>query len=114
MTTASNETAMAADDAQSAVEARNGGALAKPPTTHIRAKQGRIVKIFRRRWSNVCTLSDMAAKPRNYQVAILENSLADEAMRLYDGFQFTTPQEHRTTTEMLSAFDEFGIAYRGR
>ena len=28
-------------------------------------------------------------------------------MRLYDGFQFATSQEHRTTMEILSAFDEF-------
>ena len=51
----------------------------------------------------------MAAKPRSYQVAMLENSLRDEAMRLYDGFQFATPQEHRTTTEILTAFDEFAV-----
>ena len=51
----------------------------------------------------------MAAKPRNYQVAMLEHSLGDEAMRLYDGFQFTKPQKHCTTTEILSAFDEFAI-----
>ena len=30
-------------------------------------------------------------------------------MRLYDGFQFATPQEHRTVAEILSAFDEFAI-----
>ena len=40
---------------------------------------------------------------------MLENSLGDEAMRLYDGFQFATLQEHRTTMEILSAFDEFVI-----
>ena len=30
-------------------------------------------------------------------------------MRLCDGFQFATPQEHRTMTEILSAFDKFAI-----
>ena len=51
----------------------------------------------------------MAAKPRSYQVAMLENSLGDETMRLYDGFQFVTLQEYRTTTEILTAFDEFAV-----
>ena len=51
----------------------------------------------------------MAAKPRSYQVAMLEHSLGDEAMCLYNGFQFATPQEHRTTTEILTAFDEFAV-----
>ena len=48
-------------------------------------------------------------KPRNYQVAMLENTEGDEAMRLCDGFQFTTPQEQRNTMEILSAFDEFAM-----
>ena len=45
MATASNETAMAADDAQPAAEARHSGAPAWPPSaTRVRAKQGRIVE----------------------------------------------------------------------
>ena len=110
MATASNETAMAVDDAQATVEARNSGAPARPPQPLVfEPNKAESWKIFRRRWSNYCTLSDIATKPRNYQVAMLENSLGDEAMRLYDGFQFATPQEHRTVAEILSAFDEFAI-----
>ena len=108
--TASNETAMAADDAQPAVEVRNGGAPARPPQPLVFGpNKAESWNIFRRRWSHYCTLSDIATKPRNYQVAMLETSLGDEAMRLYDGFQFEAPQEHRTTTEILSTFDEFAI-----
>ena len=111
MATASNETAMmAADDAQPAVEARNSGAPARPPQPLVSGpNKAESRKIFRQRWSNYCTLSDIATKPRNYQVAMPENSQGDEAMRLYDGIQFATPQEHRTTTEILAAFDEFAI-----
>ena len=47
--------------------------------------------------------------PNHEIVVMLKNSLGDEAMRLYDGFQFATPQEHHTTVEILSAFDEFAI-----
>ena len=110
MATASNETAMAADDAQPAVEARNSGAPARPPQPLVLGpNKAESRKIFRRRWSNYCTLSDIAAKPRNYQVAMQEHSLGDETMRLYDGFQFATPQEHRITTDILETFDEFAI-----
>ena len=110
MATASNEMAMAADDAQPAVEARNGGAPARPPQPLVFGpNKAESWKMFRRRWSNVCILSDMAAKPRSYQVAMLEISLGDEAICLYDGFQFATPREHRTTTEIVTAFDEFAV-----
>ena len=108
--TASNETAMAADDVQPAVETRNSGAPTSSPQPLVFGpNKAESRTIFRRRWSNHCTLSDIATKPRNYQVAMLEHSLGDEAMRLYDDFQFATPQEHRTTMEILSAFDEFAI-----
>ena len=110
MATASNETALAVDDAQCTVEARNSGAPVRPRQPLLFGpNKAESWKIFRRRWSNYCTLSDIATKPRNYQIAMLENSLGDEAMRLYDGFQFATPQEHRTMAEILSAFDEFAI-----
>ena len=105
MATASNETAMAADDAQPAAEARHSGAPAWPPQPLVLGpNKAESWKIFRRRWSHYCPLSDIATKPRKYHVAMLENSLGDEAMRMYDGFQFATPQEHRTTMEILSAF----------
>ena len=81
MATASNEMAMAADDAQPAVEARNGGAPARPPQPLVFGpNKAESWKMFRRRWSNFCVLSYMAAKPRSYQVAMLENSLGDEAV----------------------------------
>ena len=87
MATASNETAMTADYAQPAVKARNIGAPARPPQPLVFGpNKAKSWQIFRRRWSNYCTLSDIAVKPRNYQVAMLENSLGDEAMRLCDGF----------------------------
>ena len=101
---------MAADDSQPAVEARHTGAPARPSQPLVFGpNKAESWKLFRQRWSNVCTPSDMTAKPRNYQVAMLENSLGDEAMRLYDGCQFTAQQDHRTTTEIVSAFDEFAI-----
>ena len=101
MATAPNETAMAADDAQPAVEARHSGAPARPPQPLVFGpNKAESWKIFRRHWSNYSTLSNIATKPRHYEVAMLENTLGDEAMRLYDGFQFATPQEHRTTMEI--------------
>ena len=101
---------MAADDAQPAVETRNSGAPARPPQPLVFGpNKAELWNIFRRRWSNYCTLSNIATKPRNYQVAMLENSLGAEAMRLYDGFHFATPQEHRTTMEILTAFDEVAM-----
>ena len=40
---------------------------------------------------------------------MLENSHGDEAMQLYEGFKFPTPDAQRTTEEIIQAFDEFAI-----
>lgn len=54
-------------------------------------------------------LSPIADRPSDYQVTMLENSLVDETMQLYEGFTFPPPGAQRTTEELIQAFDEFAI-----
>ena len=54
-------------------------------------------------------LSRIADRPSDYQVTMLENSLGDEAMRLYEGFTFPPPDAQRTTEKLIQTFDEFAI-----
>ena len=41
--------------------------------------------LFFKRWSNYALLTQLDCKPREIQVAILENCLGDDAMRIYQG-----------------------------
>ena len=42
-------------------------------------------------------------------MAQLENCLADDALKVLDGFHFNTPAEERTTKEIIDAFDNYVI-----
>ncbi len=48
-------------------------------------------------------------KPRDYQVALLENNLDDDTMRIYEGFHFDTTYEERTTAEILAKLEAYAV-----
>ena len=43
------------------------------------------------------------------QVAQLQNCLGDEALKALSGSHFTTPENQRTTAEIVAAFETFVI-----
>ena len=57
--------------------------------------------LFFKRWSNYALLTRLDLKPREIQVAILEKCLGDDAMRIYQGIQFDTPDSNRTVQDIL-------------
>lgn len=62
-----------------------------------------------RQWSNFSILSDLAKKPHEYQVALLKNNLGDDAMRVYEGFHFDTPDDVRTVAEILAKQESYAV-----
>ena len=47
--------------------------------------------------------------PREYQVALLLHTLGDDALRIYNGLSFDTPEDTRTVDQIVTAFDSFAI-----
>ena len=66
-------------------------------------------KIFKQRWHTYTILSELDVKPRNVQVALFIHSLADDALKVYNGFQFNTPDDSRTVSEVISKFEDFVV-----
>ena len=48
-------------------------------------------------------------RPREMQVAILENCLGDDAMTIYKDIEFDTPDSDRTVQDILPALSEYDI-----
>ena len=87
---------------------QNIGAAVKPPQQLVlTGDKVTTWKIFKKRWTNYALLTNLSTKPREYQVALLENCLGDDAVTLYEGFSFTTEDSERTTKEIIQAFDDF-------
>ncbi|ELU06507.1 hypothetical protein CAPTEDRAFT_195620 [Capitella teleta] len=66
-------------------------------------------KIFRQKWENYAIITKVANQEMQYQVALLLHTVGDQALRIYNGFQFTTPDDQRTTKEIIEAFEKFAI-----
>ena len=59
------------------------------------------------RWANYTLLSGLHDMPREIQVAQLENCLADDALKILEGFDFPTGEDERTVQEMMMAFERY-------
>ena len=55
------------------------------------------------------TTERLDRRPREIQVAILENCSDDVAMRIHQGIQFGTPDSDRTEQDILQALSEYAV-----
>ena len=66
-------------------------------------------RIFRQTWDHYCILTGVDEHSVKYRVALLLHSLGNEALRVYNGFSFATPETDRTVDEILNRFEEFAV-----
>ena len=83
---------------------------AKPPTPLC--LEGNMMenwKTFKKRWSNYALLIDLAKEKRELQIALLENCLSDDVLKILEGFVFDTQENERTVQQILDAFEKYTI-----
>ena len=66
-------------------------------------------KLFLQKWQNYSTLTALNSHTMEYQVALLLHTLGDDALRVYNGFDFETPDNQRTVQEIIDAFEAFAV-----
>lgn len=66
-------------------------------------------KLFKQRWDMYALLSKLQAEDTRIQVATLLQYLGDDALKVYNGFQFDTSESERTVKEIIDKFDQFAI-----
>ena len=67
-------------------------------------------KLFKLKWHNYAIITYLTRQSLQYQTALLLHTLGDEALKVYYRFQFSTPEDERTPTEIMQAFDKYAIA----
>ena len=80
-----------------------------PPPLDIEHNAAENWKLFKQKWNFYSILTNLSARAPMYQVALLLHSLGDDALRVYNGFRFATPDENRTVDEIIDQFDRFAI-----
>ena len=66
-------------------------------------------KIFKQRWHTYAILSQLDKQPREVQVALFLHTLADDSLKVYNGFHFSTPEDSRTVDQIIEKFDQFAV-----
>ena len=78
-----------------------------PPPLTLEGNKLQQWKLFKKRWNNYMILTNFETRKREFQIARLENCLADDALELLEGFNFNTPENERTVQEILTAFERY-------
>ena len=66
-------------------------------------------KLFKLKWHNYAIITYLTRQSLPYQTTLLLHTLGDEAWKVYYRFQFLTPEDKRTPTEIMQAFDKYAI-----
>ena len=66
-------------------------------------------KIFKQRWHIYAILSQLESQPAKVQVALFLHTLADDALRVYNGFQFDNDDSERTVNDIIEKFENFAV-----
>ena len=66
-------------------------------------------RYFKQKWLNYAVITNLANQSRQYQVALLLHVMGDQALEIYNGFNFATTEDNRSVDEILAKFDQFAI-----
>ena len=66
-------------------------------------------RLFRQKWQNYATITQLQKQPAEYQVALFLHTIGDAALQIYNGFTFDTDDDSRSVTDILAKFDSFAI-----
>ena len=64
-------------------------------------------KLFKQKWKNYATITQLQKQPADYQVALLLHTIGDAALKIYSGFE--TEDDSRSVAEILAKFDSFPV-----
>ena len=66
-------------------------------------------KLFKQRWNTYAILSKLDSHNKETLVALFLHTLADDALKIYSGFHFDTPEMDRTLSEIMQKFEDCAV-----
>ena len=80
-----------------------------PPPVSFKSNAAENQRCFRQKWQNYAVITNLRNQTRQYQVALLLHVLGDQALKIYNGFTFTSTEYEHIVDEILQKFDDFAI-----
>ena len=66
-------------------------------------------KTFKQKWHNYAIITNLQVQRTTNRVALFLHTFGDQALKVYNGFTFSTPEEERTVEEIIAKFDAFAV-----
>jgi len=66
-------------------------------------------KVWKQMWSNYMVIAQLEMKPSAYKVALFLHCISVDALKIFNGFQFDSPDDKNDLAKIIQKFDEFTI-----
>ena len=66
-------------------------------------------KTFKQSWENYSVIMNINTQPEAYKVALFLHCIGPEAVKIYNGLSFETPEEKGTLSNIIAKFNDFTI-----
>ena len=66
-------------------------------------------KVWKQMWSNYMITAQLEMKPPAYKVALFLHCIGVDALKIFNGFQFDSPDDKNDLAKIIQKFDEFTI-----
>jgi len=83
--------------------------LRAPQPLNIDSNLAENWRLFKQKWHNYAIITNLPHQARDYQVALFLHTIGDEALKVYNGFKFDTPDAERTIDDIIQKFEIFAV-----
>lgn len=66
-------------------------------------------KVWKQMWSNYMVIAKLDSQPPEYKVALFLHCIGVEALKIFNGFQFDSPEDRNDMAKIIEKFDQFTI-----
>ena len=80
-----------------------------PAPVNLDSNPADIWRLFRQKWQNYATITQLQMQPTEYQFALFLHTIGDAALQIYNGFTFDTDDDSRSVADILAKFDNFAF-----
>jgi len=66
-------------------------------------------KVSEQKWNNYVNIAKLGTKPQKYKVALFLHCIGVGTLKIFNGFQFDTPEDRNTLSKIIDKFDQYTI-----
>ena len=66
-------------------------------------------RVWKQMWNNYVIIAKLGTQPPEYKVALFLHCIGVDALKIFNGFQFDTPEDRSNLSKIIEKFDQYTI-----